>query len=248
VAKSSSGRSHSRQFWSTDWFVGVLVVLAVLLLRSGTDFFGTLERRYDDFASTSASRQPSERIAIIAIDDQSIANIGRWPWPGDLQANLINQLAVAKAKTVVNTTLLFEPLTDRGMVFIRLGPLDIKLNVDESVQIGKVVIKTDESAMMSPQFYKVREGKPAFAADTFYDVVSGKIQASKYTDRIVIIGGTAVGMGTFFNTPAGPGLSAAGMMAHITSSILSQHFIEQPAWSRWATLALSNDRGGQTQI
>jgi len=121
---------------------------------------------------------------------------------------------------------------------LNLGPLDIKLNVGESVQIGKLVIKTDQSAMMLPQFYKGKDGKPAFAADSFYDVVSGKIPASKYTDKIVIIGGTAVGVGGFFNTPAGSGLSAAEMMAHITSSILSEHFIVQPIWSIWATLAV----------
>lgn len=119
MAKLSVGRGKSSQFWRADWFVGVLVVLAVFLLHSFTDFFGTLERRYYDFASTSTSRQPSGRIAIIAIDDQSIANIGRWPWPRDVQANLIDQLTAAKAKTVVNTTLFFEPQTDRGMVFIR---------------------------------------------------------------------------------------------------------------------------------
>ncbi len=380
MVSSSSGRGKGSQFWRADWFVGVLVVLAVFILHSFTDFFGTLERRYYDFASTSTSRQPSERIAIIAIDDQSIANIGRWPWPRDVQANLIDQLAAAKAKTIVNTTLFFEPQTDRGTVFIRkmkdlladptiapgsvseqlgkviadaevaldtdaklaasmvkaanvlvpsvfttgvpqgrpdkplpayalksavdepsnfsvpavrgqqpieiigtaaagighlnqlpdvdgairqepllinyfgkavpsmsllavakslnLGPADIKLNVGESVQIGKLVIKTDESAMMLPQFYKGKDGKPAFAADSFYDVVSGKIPASKYADKIVIIGGTAVGVGAFFNTPAGPGLSAAEMMAHITSSILSEHFIVQPTWSIWATLAV----------
>ena len=377
---SASGRGKGSHLWRADWFVGVLVVLAVFLSHSFTDFFGTLERRYYDFSSTSTSRQPSERIAIIAIDDQSIANIGRWPWPRDVQANLIDQLAAAKVKTVVNTTLFFEPQTDRGMVFIRkmkdlladptitpgaiseqmgkiiadaevaldadaklaasmtraanvlvpsvfttgapqgrpdnplpayalrsavdepnnfsvpavrgqqpievigaaaagighlnqlpdvdgairqepllinyfgkavpsmsllavakslnLGPLDIKLNVGESVQIGKLVIKTDEAAMMLPQFYKGKDGKPAFAADSFYDVVSGKIPASKYTDKIVIIGGTAVGVGSSFNTPAGPGLSSAEIMAHITSSILSEHFIVQPTWSVWATLAV----------
>ncbi len=73
MATSSSKRS---QFWRADWFVGVLVVLAVLVLHSATDFFGTLERRYYDFASTSTWRQPSDRIAVIAIDDPSIANIG----------------------------------------------------------------------------------------------------------------------------------------------------------------------------
>ena len=121
---------------------------------------------------------------------------------------------------------------------LNLGPADIKLNAGESVQIGKLVIKTDEAAMMLPQFYKGKEGKPAFAVDSFYDVISGKIPTTKYADKIVIIGGTAVGVGTLFQTPAGPGLSAAETMAHITSSILSEHFIVQPTWGTWATLAV----------
>ncbi len=121
---------------------------------------------------------------------------------------------------------------------LNLGSGDVKLNNGESVQIGRLVIKTDESAMMLPQFYKGKEGKPAFAVDSFYDVISGKIPATKYTDKIVIIGGTAVGVGTLFQTPAGPGLSSAETTAHITSSILSEHFIVQPAWGTWATLAM----------
>jgi CHASE2 domain-containing sensor protein len=380
VATSSSKRE---QFWRADWFVGVLVVLAVLVLHSATDFFGTLERRYYDFASTSTSRQPSDRIAIIAIDDQSIANIGRWPWPRDVHAQLIDQLAAAKAKTIAHTVFFLEPHTDRGLVFIRkmkeaLGPAadpgtasgglaeelgkviaeaelaldtdaklgasmakagnvlvpsvfvlgepqgrpdqplpeyalksavaelnnfslpavrgqqpiavignnaagiahlnqlpdvdgavrqepllinyfgkavpsmgllaavkslnldaaDIRLNNGESVQIGKLRVATDEAALMLPQFYKGRDGRPAFAVDSFYDVLSGKIPASKYADKIVIIGATAAGVGTQFPTPAGPGLSPAETIAHITSSILNEHFIVQPAWGIWATLAV----------
>ena len=103
-----------------DWFVGVLIVIAVVVLHQSTDFIGSLERRFYDFASTSGtSRQPSDRIAIIAIDDQSIANIGRWPWPRDVHADLIDKLAAAKAKTIVHTAFFFEPQTDRGLVFIR---------------------------------------------------------------------------------------------------------------------------------
>jgi eukaryotic-like serine/threonine-protein kinase len=381
VAKTSRKLS---QFWRADWFVGVLVVLAVLFLHGLTDFFGTLERRYYDFASTSTSRQPSDRIAIIAIDDQSIANIGRWPWPRDVHAQLIDQLSAAKAKTIAHTAFFFEPQTDRGLVFIRkikealgpvadpaaapsgglpeqlgkviaeaeialdtdaklatsmtkagnvlvpsvfslgvpqgrpdnplpayalksavdelngfslpairgqqpieligaaaagiahlnqlpdvdgavrqepllinyygkavpsmslltaarslnLGPADIKLNVGESVQIGKLMVKTDESALMLPQFYKGKDGRPAFAVDSFYDVISGKIPAAKYADKIVIIGATAAGVGTQFPTPAGPGLSPAETIAHITSSILSEHFIVQPGWGVWVTLGV----------
>lgn len=119
------------------------------------------ERRYYDFASTSTStpRQPSERTAIIAIDGQSIANSGRWPWPRDVQAKLIDQQAAAQAQTVVNTTVTKS---------LNPGPVDIRLNVGESVQIGELVIKTGEAALMMPQFYKRKDAKPAFASDSFY--------------------------------------------------------------------------------
>ena len=69
-------------------------------------------------------------------------------------------------------------------------------------------------------------------------MISGKIPASKYADKIVIIGATAAGVGTQFPTPAGPGLSPAETIAHITSSILSEHFIVQPGWGVWATLGV----------
>ena len=356
-------------------------MLAVVLLNQATDLIGTLERRFYDVASTSTSRQPSDRIAIIAIDDQSISNIGRWPWPRDIHAKLIDQLAAAKAKTVVHTVFFFEPQVDAGLAFIRkiksmlrpsdagtdqaasnaelnkviadaeraldtdavlaasmtkagnvlvpsvfvlgepqgnpdkplpayalksaigeksgfsypaisgqqpiegigmaaagighlnqyqdvdgavrqepllvnyygnavpsmallaaikslnLASNDVKLNTGESVQIGKLRVKTDESALMLPQFYKDRDGRPPFTIDSFYDVLNGKIPASKYTDKIVIIGATAAGVGVTFPVPGHAALSPAETIAHITSSILSEHFIVQPGWGVWATLA-----------
>ncbi len=117
MAKSSTSKSGA--FWRADWFAGVAVVVAVIVLNLATDFIGTLERRFYDFASTSTARQPSDRIAVIAIDDQSIANLGRWPWSRDIHAKLIDQLAAAKAKTIVHTVFFSEPQIDPGLVFIR---------------------------------------------------------------------------------------------------------------------------------
>ncbi len=371
--------SKSGSFWRADWFAGVVIVLATVVLHASTDFIGTLERRFFDFGSTSTSRQPSDRIAVIAIDDQSIANLGRWPWPRDIHAKLIDQLASAKAKTIVHTAFFFEPQVDPGLVFIRkmkealgdtpesnaqneqlvkliaqaeaaldtdtvlalsissagnvllpsvfvlgdphgkpdkplppyalksaldegsgfsiaavrgqqpieslgsaaagiahlnqlndvdgavrMEPLlvnyygkavpsmallaaanslnlslaDIRIHTGESVQIGKLRVKTDETALMLPQFYKGRDGKPAFAVDSFYDVLTGKIPASKYADKIVIVGATAGGVGIQFPVPGYAGLTPAETIAHITSSILSEHFIVQPTWGVWAMLAV----------
>lgn len=367
-------------FWRADWFVGLLIAIGVLALHKSTDLIGALERGFYDFALTKTSRLPSDRIAIIAIDDQSIANIGRWPWPRDVHAKLIDALAAAQAKTVAYTAFFFEPQTDRGLAYIRqlkdalagpdaaaapdlqarlggliaqaevaldtdaklaasmaragnvlvpsvfvlgepqgradaalpafarksavaesqgfslpatatqqplaaigeaaagvahlnqlqdpdgavrsepllvnyfgqavpsmallaaarslnLGPADIRLNVGESVQIGKLRVRTDEAAQMLPQFYPPRGGKPAFAVDSFFDVASGKIPASKYAGKIVLVGATAAGVGTQFPVPGYAGLSPVETIAHITSSILGEHFIVQPSWGPWASLA-----------
>ncbi|MDB5940905.1 MAG: hypothetical protein JWQ13_471 [Ramlibacter sp.] len=375
---STSSSAKRGQFWRRDWFVAVLIVLAVWIFHRSTDTIETLERRFYDYASTSSGRQPSDRIAIIAIDDQSIRNIGRWPWTRDVHAQLIDMLSAARAKTIVHTVFFFEPQTDRGMVFIRrmkealaqsepsavtqqlgkviseaeaaldtdsklaasmskagnvlipsvfelaeplgkpdkplpafalksaidesdgfaepavrgqqpidvignaaagvghlnqlndvdgsvrqeallvnyygkavpsmallaaasslnLGPADIKLHPGESVQIGKLRVKTDEGARMLPQFYRGRDGKPAFAIDSFYDVLSGRIPASRYTDKIVVIGATAAGVGALFPAPGYAGLTPAEMLAHTTSSILGEQFIVQPAWATLAAMGV----------
>ncbi|MDD4944694.1 MAG: CHASE2 domain-containing protein, partial [Rhodoferax sp.] len=111
--------SKITSFFRSDALVALVLVMAVVVLHFSTDTISTLERRFYDFASTSTSRQPSPQIAVIAIDDQSIANIGRWPWSRDVHAKLIDQLAQAKAKTIVHTAFFFEPQVDRGLTFIR---------------------------------------------------------------------------------------------------------------------------------
>ena len=48
----------------------------------------------------------------IAIDDQSIANIGRWPWPRDVHSRLTDILAQSKALVIGNTVFFTEPQFD----------------------------------------------------------------------------------------------------------------------------------------
>jgi CHASE2 domain-containing sensor protein len=70
-------------------------------------------------------------------------------------------------------------------------------------------------------------------------VLSGKIPATKYADKIVLIGATAPAWACTFPVPGYAGLSPAEMIAHITSSILGEHFIVQPVLGRLGTLGFS---------
>ena len=104
-------------FWNTDWFLG-LVVTCIMLLAAGSDLMRSLERKAYDLGVQASTRAPLERVAVIAIDDASIANLGRWPWPRDRLARLTEILQAGKAKVVANTVFLFEPQIDPGYVFI----------------------------------------------------------------------------------------------------------------------------------
>ena len=94
-------------FWKTDWFLGVAVVIVVILFSHLSDLVPSLERKAYDLGVTATSRAPSDKVVVIAIDRQSIDNIGRWPWSRKVLADMTDKLTAAKAK-VIAYTVLFE--------------------------------------------------------------------------------------------------------------------------------------------
>jgi serine/threonine-protein kinase len=372
-------------FWKTDWFLGLAVVLAVLVFSQLSGLMVKLERAAYDLGALASTRAPSDRIAVIAIDDTSISNIGRWPWPRDVHAKLVDMLAKSKAKAVGYAVLFSEPEnqkvnqsiakmlevaapppaaapaeqstpaapssaelaqllallkqaeqdfnTDRklgasfaaagnvvlpmrfeigapqgnpdkplpdyvkrmsvpasdvdllptkergvqlpipelGKGAAALGHLNTTLDADGSVRyeplllrhfgdllpsfslavvaralnlepkevkvagdavtVGKLRIGTDPAAIMYPFFYKDRDGRRAFAEDSFYDVYTGKIPTDKYRDKIVLIGVTDSATDKPFPTPVSPAMPGVQIVAHSVSSILQEHFFVVPGWA-----------------
>jgi len=104
-------------FWKRDWFVGLLVAL-VFWLGASSDLMQSLERKAYDLGVLASSRTPSDKVAVIAIDDQSIANLGRWPWPRAIHAKMVDILAAGHPKAIGHTAFFFEPQVDAGLGYI----------------------------------------------------------------------------------------------------------------------------------
>ena len=383
-------------FWTSDWFFGLVIAIVVFALSVATSFFKVLETKAYDWGVQATTKLPSDKVAVIAIDEQSIANIGRWPWPRDIHAAMIDTLTAAKAKVIGNTIFYFEPQQDPGLLYItkllqiyakgvpaaaegvttapvatnpvvaefgpilleaeqalntdrrlaesikkssivvlpslfettfeppigkpdkplpefmaknvitsftnsggefvysapnpsvpiaeigsvaagighlnanpdadggvrqditvidyfgqqypsfamvvaakslNLGTKDIRINLGESVSLGNLRILTDDRALMRPYFYKQVGDKPAIPVDSFFDVMSGKIPATKYADKIVLIGATAAGIGAQQVTPIGL-LTPVEALSHSVSSILKEHFFRTPSWTVWVSLVM----------
>jgi len=421
--------------WKSDWLVGLLITL-VFLVFSGSDFLQGLERSAYDFSVRSSKRIPSDKIAVIAIDDESIANIGRWPWTRDVHAQMLELLTEGGAKVIGQTVFFSEPQIDPGLHFIselksafegssiaavpesvddlemvikasrnlvknkrdangrsaidqiseylansplktrvaeeiesyiqvlasaelaldadlklaesmalannvvlampfipgtqlghpdedlpdyvranklpedniidnanmnpdgpgpismvntfapiaavgqaasgigalvsipdvdggiRSEPLlvnyygdyypsmalllaakslnltdnDIQAVFGNSVSLDRLNIKTDDKSLMNTFFYSDESAKQAFPVDSFFDVLEGKIPASKYKDKVVLIGATAIGVGDSMVTPINPSMAPVLTLAHSVSSILNEDFFIQPSWGMYATL------------
>ena len=104
---------------TADWVVAVVICLAfaaAALLR--LDALEGLEQAAYDLGVRASERSPSDRIAVIAIDDQSIDNLGRWPWPRNIHAEILSTLASGGAKVVGNTIFYSEPQIDPGLRYI----------------------------------------------------------------------------------------------------------------------------------
>jgi serine/threonine-protein kinase len=105
-------------FWSKDWFFGLVIVIVIIAISRFTGFFDALETKAYDWGVVATSKTPSDRIAIISIDDASISRIGRWPWSRDIQGGMIDKLADAKAKVIGSTIILSEEQKDPGLAFL----------------------------------------------------------------------------------------------------------------------------------
>jgi serine/threonine-protein kinase len=106
-------------FWKADWLAGVVIVLGMLMLAAATDVIDNIERQAYDLGVRASSNEPGDKVAIIAIDDQSIANLGRWPWPRTRLAKMVTDLQAGGAKAIGLPILLSEPQLDPGLVALR---------------------------------------------------------------------------------------------------------------------------------
>ena len=106
-------------FWKADWFLGLVIAIVLFGFARTAGFIPSVERWAYDVGVRMTSKAPSDRIAVIAIDEASLANIGRWPWSREVHAKLIDELQAAHAKVIAHTAFFFEPQKDAGLAYVQ---------------------------------------------------------------------------------------------------------------------------------
>ncbi len=101
MASAKPSHPALRFSWRTFLFG---IVLLGLMLAAHDRFHGAFERMdliaYDLRINTIAPHPSSGLVAIAAIDDRSIAQLGQWPWPRLVLARLVDALSDYKVKVI----------------------------------------------------------------------------------------------------------------------------------------------------
>ena len=103
--------------WFRKRFWGLAVGLAVTLLTvfgHVSGYLDGLDRIYLDFCFCCANRIPADPdIVMVDINDLALERISRWPWPRQLQADLVNVLSECAAESIILDLVYSEPMRPR---------------------------------------------------------------------------------------------------------------------------------------
>jgi adenylate cyclase len=97
----------------TAWRVSLLITLGLLVLylaTGQTSLMRNVETKLLDLRiRLRGAQHPKVPIALVLIDDKSIAALGRWPWSRYHFATVVRQLAIAGARVIAFDLLFSEP-------------------------------------------------------------------------------------------------------------------------------------------
>jgi len=92
-----------------EWLAIAVALLGLAAALGAQHGLGRLDQTlYDQFLSASG-RPARDDIVIVAIDDFSLAQLGRWPWPRSHHAALLDRLTAAQPRAVGLDIILTEP-------------------------------------------------------------------------------------------------------------------------------------------
>src|SRR6185503_16162731 len=92
-----------------EWMGAAVTVTLLTGLAAGFGWFWRLDQTLYDAVLTLRHRPAPQDVVIVAIDQQSLDQIGRWPWRRAIHATMLERLTEAGAKGVAFDILLAEP-------------------------------------------------------------------------------------------------------------------------------------------
>ncbi|MBW2304385.1 MAG: adenylate/guanylate cyclase domain-containing protein [Deltaproteobacteria bacterium] len=97
-----------------------LILLVLVIFLAGVSLLDLLEwKAYDLRFLSKGVKKPSEEIVLAAIDEKSLDLVGRWPWPRNRIAELVDLISRDGAKVIALDLVLSEPEDSQVLSLIK---------------------------------------------------------------------------------------------------------------------------------
>ncbi|MNR78022.1 Alkaline phosphatase synthesis sensor protein PhoR [compost metagenome] len=297
-----------------EWRIFLILMLLLAALLGYENGLGQADRFiYDNLVKATQRPAPAE-VVIVAIDEFSIASLGRWPWQRRTHAQLLDILTAANARAVGMDIIFSEPqfIADDDLLLANsiaknkrtilpvlvertasglqptlplpafrqaangLGHIHFSFEADGVVrgtylqenfrgvawpQFALAVFNAapGSSTKIKPEEHGTGDkaeidfggilhgdhlaripyagGPGHFKTISYIDVLSGKVPASFFTDKYVLVGATASGIASTFATPVTTdhqAISGVEINANILAGLIQERNIDTAA--KWQTI------------
>ena len=172
---------------------GVIAAVAIALLWQGQVFQPLEQIAYRSLFGLRGSQPPDERLVVVAIDDASLRQLGRFPWPRYYYSQLLDQVTRQGASVVALAVLWSEPSSDddelaqalqrQGMTVLAQAwdadntPLRPVPELEQAAIATGHIMRQEESDGLVRHIVPVLRGQPALAVAALqaYSLVAGPV-------------------------------------------------------------------------
>lgn len=163
----------------------------------------TLDQRSRDLVfKLRDAPAPAPEVVIVAVDEKSIKSFGRWPWPRDLQAELISRLKTHGAAVIALDIIYLQPESEHMDQF-----METALSRPGAPVVGGYFFRQDQTAALNEDASEYLQGQKIGIVKTGADANTGTLPVFAYVEQNqAALARHMQGFGFFNFIPLGDGL------------------------------------------
>lgn len=125
-------------------------------------------------------RAPSKNIALLAVDEQSVLTLGRWPWPRELIAKTINKAVSLGAKVIAFDAVFSEESANPAKeIFEKLKKEGALSSIGEE-KFSEELVSRDSDRIFSSS---IKQNSSHIVMGSFYDSNNNELLKATYPNR-----------------------------------------------------------------
>lgn len=170
-------RATRRRFWRSSTFYLTAIITLVVVFLAICRFQATEFIEYKLFDLKFLFRGPvpaGPEVVIVAVDDASLKQVGRWPWSREVIAQLLERLKAAGPRVVALDIIFAEREETAAVASLRRLGRDLRQAGLKTPEIARLLAREEERADVDRRLTQAIAAPPATVLGFYFTGVGGR--------------------------------------------------------------------------